>query len=227
MTQVDIRGVIVPDDYQFAYDWFGIAATCPKIIRDTIAAANGDDLTVTINSGGGDVTSGQEIYTLLRKYTGNVLIQIQSMAASAAAVISQARESEISPVAQLMIHNVSTRAEGDYRDMEHAAEVLRSSNEALANAFTAKTGRPREEILAMMDRETWLTADRAVEYGFVDRIMQPKAGNGQKPLQLAASLGGLLPEKAIAYAKAHIRDNTAAAKAKAEYEYMILEGNAK
>ncbi|MCI7638226.1 MAG: Clp protease ClpP [Clostridiales bacterium] len=227
MTQVDIRGVIVPDDDQWIYDWFEMAATSPKIIRDTISAANGDDLTVTINSGGGDVTSGQEIYTLLREYPGNVLIQIQSMAASAAAVISQARESEISPVAQLMIHNVSTRAEGDYRDMEHAAEVLRSSNEALANAFTAKTGKPREEILAMMDRETWLTADRAVEYGFADRIMEPKAGNGQKPLQLASSLGGLLPEKAIAYAKAHVRDNTAVARAKAEYEYMIMEGNAK
>lgn len=227
MKQVDIRGVIVPDDDQWIYDWFEMAATSPKIIRDAISAANGDDLTVTINSGGGDVTSGQEIYTLLREYPGNVLIQIHSMAASAAAVISMARESEISPVAQLMIHNVSTYSEGDYRDMEHAAEVLRNSNQALANAFTAKTGKSMEEILAMMDRETWMTAEQAVANGFVDRIMEPKAGNGQKPLQLAASLGGLLPEKAIAYAKAHIRDNTAAAKAKAEYEYMILEGNAK
>ena len=227
MKQIDIRGVIVPNSEHWIYEWFGIDATCPKMVSDVLGTANGEDVTVVINSGGGDVTSGQEIYTLLREYPGNVLIQIHSMAASAAAVISMARESEMSPVAQLMIHNVSTRSEGDYRDMEHAAEVLRNSNQALANAFTAKTGKTMEEILTMMDRETWMTAQQAVEHGFVDRIMEPKAGSEQKPLQLAASLGGLLPKKAIEYAKAHFCDNSALKKARAEYEYMILEGNAK
>ena len=227
MRQIDIRGVIVPNDDQWVYDFFCIEATSPKIVGDVLTAAGGEDVTVVINSCGGDVTAGQEIYTLLRSYSGRVVIQIHSMAASAAAVIAMARESEISPVAQLMIHNVSTCAQGDYHDMEHAAEVLVNSNNALASAFCDKTGRAREEILAMMDRETWLTAQQAVEYGFVDRIMTPTAENGQKPLQLAASLGGLLPQKAIAYAKAHIRDNPAAAKAKAEYEFLILEGKAK
>ena len=84
-----------------------------------------------------------------------------------------------------------------------------------------------EEILAMMDRAAWMTAQQAVEQGFVDRIMEPKSGSEQKPLQLAASLGGLLPQKAIDYAKAHFRDNSALKKARAEYEYLILEGNAK
>ena len=227
MKTIDIRGVIVPSDDHFIYAFFGITATCPSMVSDLLAEASGEDVTVVINSGGGDVTAGQEIYTLLREYPGNVVIQIHSMAASAAAVIAMARESEISPVAQLMIHNVSTCSEGDYHDMEHAAEVLRNSNRALANAFTAKTGKSMEEILALMDRETWMSADQAVEAGFVDRIMQPKDNEGAKPLQLAASLGGLLPQKAIDYAKAHIRDNTALEKARAEYEYLILEGNAK
>lgn len=228
MQQIDIRGVIVPDDDHWIYDWFGMAATCPKMVRDLLASANGDAVTVTVNSGGGDVTSGQEIYTLLREYSGSVLIRIQSMAASAAAVISMARESEISPVAQLMIHNVSTYAEGDYRDMEHTAEVLRNSNQALSNAFSAKTGKTQAEILELMDRETWLTADQAVAEGFVDRIMAPDDANKQQKLQLAASFGcGLLPKKAIAYAKANLRNQTAAAKAKAEYEFMILEGKTK
>ena len=227
MQTIDIRGVIVPSDDHFIYDFFGITATCPSMVSDMLDSANGEDITVVINSGGGDVTAGQEIYTMLHEYPGNVVIHIYSMAASAAAVIAMARESEISPVAQLMIHNVSTRSEGDYHDMEHAAEVLRNSNRALANAFTVKTGKSMEEILAMMDRETWMSADQAVEAGFVDRIMASKDRESSKQLQLAASLGGLLPQKTIDYAKAHIRNNTALEKARAEYEYLILEGNAK
>lgn len=228
MPNIDIRGVIVPDDDQWIYEWLGYESTCPKMVRDLLASANGELVTVVVNSGGGDVTSGQEIYTILREYPGPVLIQIQSMAASAAAVLSMARDSEISPVAQLMIHNVSTRAEGDYRDMEHAAEVLRNSNQALAAAFTAKTGKTEAEILSLMDRETWLTAEQAVANGFVDRIMPDKTGQKNTKLQLAASFGpGLLPEKTLAYARSHFKNRSAGEKARAEYEFMILEGKTK
>lgn len=224
---INIRGVIVPNGLQSVYDFYGIEATCPAAVGQALTAAGGQPVTVIINSGGGDVTAGQEIYTLLRGYAGDVTIQVHSLAASAAAVIAMARTCEMSPVAQLMIHNVSTEAQGDYHDMEKTAEILKSTGEALATAFAAKTGRPMAEILELMDRETWLTAQRAVELGFADRIMLPTAGNGGKPMQLAASVGGLLPQKAIDYAMAHIRNNTAAAKAKAEYEFLILEGKAK
>lgn len=228
MPTIDIRGVIVPDDDHWIYDLFEVTATCPKYVRDLLASTNGEPVTVTINSCGGDVTSGQEIYTVLREYSGSVLIQIQSMAASAAAVIAMARESEISPVAQLMIHNVSTRAEGDYRDMEHAAEVLRNSNQALSNAFSAKTGKSQEEILELMNRETWLTADQAVAQGFVDRIMDSADAKKKQNLQLAASFGpGLLPEKTLAYAREHFRNRSAKEKAQAEYEFMIMEAKTK
>lgn len=228
MPQIDIRGVIVPDDDAWIYDLFDITATSPKAVRDLLANANGEPVTVVLNSGGGDVTSGQEIYTMLREHSAPVLIQIQSMAASAAAVIAMARESEISPVAQLMIHNVSTRAAGDYRDMEHAAEILRNSNRALAAAFTGKTGKTEDEILRLMDKETWLTADQAVENGFVDRIMTGKTGRETQDLQLAASFGsGLLPEKALEYARDHLKNRSAKEKARAEYEFMILEGKTK
>lgn len=225
MPNIDIRGVIVPDDDQWIYDFFGITATSPKMVRDALADANGEAVTVTVNSGGGSVPDGQEIYTLLRDYAGPVLIRIFSMAASASAVLSMARESEISPVGQLMIHNVTAGAKGDCHTMEHAAEVLRNSNQALANAFVLKTGKSQAEILEMMDRETWLTAEQAVEEGFVDRIMPQNEAAKAPDLQLAASFGSvLLPEKAIAYAKAHLRNRTAAAKAQAEYDLMILEG---
>lgn len=226
--QINIRGVIVRDDDKWIYDWLEIAATSPNDVRNILADANGDSVEVSINSGGGDVQAGQEMYTLLREYAGSVLIRIQSMAASAASIIAMAGESEISPVAQMMIHNVSTRAQGDHRAMEHAAEVLRSSDRALVSAYVAKTGRPEDEILDMMARETWMTAQEAVENGFVDRIMfeQPKASAA--PLQLAASYNsGLLPQETIEKLRENFNRETAKAKAEAQYNYMILEGKIK
>ena len=228
MRSIDIRGVIVSDDDQWIYDWFGMTATCPRMVRDVLREANGEEVEVLLNSGGGDVQAGQEIYTILRAYSGRVLIKIQSMAASATAVIAMAGESEISPVAQIMIHNVSSNARGDHRDMEHAAEVLVNANKALAAAFVLKTGKSEDEILNMMERETWLTAEQAVREGFVDRVMFQNAQLPESPVQLSASIGvGLLPMNVIEYARKHFNNHNAAARAKAQYEYLILEGKAK
>jgi len=225
---IDIRGVIVPDDDQWIYDWFDITATCPRMVRDALKEANGEDLEVLLNSGGGDVWSGQEIYTILRAYSGKILIKIQSLAASATAVIAMAGESEISPVAQIMIHNVSGRAKGDHRDMDHASEVLRNSDQALATAFVLKTGKSESEILSMMAKETWLTAEQAVKQGFVDRIMFENSQTLGKPMRLAASFdNGLLPVNVIDYARKHFNKQTAEAKAKAQYEFLLLEGKIK
>ena len=224
MKTIDIRGVIVPDEDQWIYDWFGMSACSPGIIRAALEAASGEDVEVLINSNGGDVFSGDEIYTLLRGYSGKVTIKIQSFAASAAAVIAMAGESEMSPVAQLMIHNVSSRAQGDNRDMAHAAEVLSNANEAIAAAFVAKTGRSKEEILDLMAKETWFTAERAVKEGFVDRIMFSQNQQSQAPVHLAASYdSGLLPTNVIEYAKVHFNKQSAEAIAKANYDYLILE----
>lgn len=225
---IDIRGVIVPDDDKWIYDWFDITATCPRMVRDALKDANGEDLEVLLNSCGGDVWSGQEIYTILRAYAGKILIKIQSLAASATAVIAMAGESEISPVAQIMIHNVSGGARGDHRDMEHASGVLRNSDQALATAFVLKTGKTEAEILDLMARETWFTAEQAVKEGFVDRIMFENSQALGKPMQLAASYGnGLLPSNVIDYARKHFNNQTAEAKAKAQYEFLLLEGKIK
>lgn len=225
---IEIRGVIVPDDDQWIYEWCGVSSTCPRMVRDALAKANGAPVVVAINSSGGNVTAGQEMYTMLREYAGEVLIRIQSMAASAAAVVAMARESEISPVAQIMIHNVSAQARGDYRAMDHASEVLRNSNQALAAAFVAKTGRPEAEILELMDRETWLTAQQAVELGFADRIMSDPAKTQTEPMQLAASFGsGLLPPGMIEYAKQHLQNKNAREKAMAQYDFLLMEGKTK
>ena len=115
--------------------------------------------------------AGQEIYSLL--YGRNdVEIQIQSLAGSAAGVIAMSNRSKISPVAMIMVHNVSmSGASGDYHAMQKNAEILKQMNTALAAAFTAKTGKPEEEVLKIMDRETWLTANQAVEMGFADEMI--------------------------------------------------------
>ena len=225
MPRIDIRGTIVPDDDLWIYEWFGMEATAPKAVRKALSDAKGGNVEVLINSGGGDVMAGTEIYTMLREYTGKVLIKIQSFAASAAAVISMAGESEMSPVAQLMIHNVSSYAAGDNRDMEHMAQVLENANRALASAFTAKTGKGEAEVLELMAKETWFTAEQAVKEGFVDRVMFAENAAAPQPVKLAASFNNLLPANVIEYARQHF--NTAGARAQAEYQYMIMEGKVK
>lgn len=154
-------------------DW---EATSPADIKSAIdGLKQGETLTVLINSGGGSVMAAQEIYSMLHGRQ-DVEIQIQSMAGSAASVIAMANRSEISPVAMLMIHNVSmSGASGDYHAMQKNAEILKQMNAALATAYVAKTGKTEEEILKMMDRETWINANQALEFGFVDAIAQDNA----------------------------------------------------
>lgn len=130
--------------------------------------------------------AGQEIYSML-KGRNDVEIQIQSMAGSAASVIAMANRSEISPVAMIMIHNVSmSGASGDYHDMQKNAEILKQMNTALASSYVSKTGKSQEEILKLMDHETWLTANQALEMGFVDAISQsaPVMTNGIMGMRL-------------------------------------------
>lgn len=168
---IEVKGNIVDDDSMWIYDWLGISATSPKKINKALADANGQPVTVKINSPGGSVFSASEIYTSLRNYNGDVNVQILGLAASAASVIAMAGKSLMSPTAQIMIHPVSTSVAGNHQDMEHTAEILRNADETVANAYVLKTGRSKDEILAMMDKETWLSAQKAKELGFIDEIM--------------------------------------------------------
>ena len=172
MAVINIHGDIISNDDKWIYDWFEMDATCPKDVKDVLdTAADGDEIEVLVNSGGGSVMAGQEIYSALRG-KDKVTIKIQSLAGSAAGVVAMAGRCLISPVAMIMIHNVSMHgASGDYHDMQKNAEILKQMNAAMAAAYTEKSGRSQEEILRLMDRETWLTANQCLEYGFVDGIM--------------------------------------------------------
>jgi len=192
--KINIKGPIVGNSEVWIYEWFGIEATSPQKVNDALEKANGEDIEVEINSGGGSVFAGSEIYTALKSYPGNVTVKIVGLAVSAASVIAMAgNKVMMSPTAQIMIHNVSSRAEGDYRDMEHTADVLKNADNTIANAYRIKTGKTQEELLALMDKETWMTADKAKELGFVDEIMF------ENDSQLVASTdySGMLPPEVI------------------------------
>lgn len=172
MKQVHVKGPIIGSDEKWIYDWFGMEATCSNDIQSAISDANGDNLEVMINSPGGYVDEGSSIYTLLKDYNGHVTTKIVGMAASAASVIAMAGDTvKISPTARLMIHNASGGMRGDYNDMQHAATVLKECNEAIANAYILKTNLSQDEVLDLMNKETFMQASKAKELGFVDEIM--------------------------------------------------------
>ena len=171
MPKVRIAGVIISNDQKWIYDWFDMESFC---INDLYKAITNeyDTLDIEINSGGGSVFAGSEIYTALKNHKGTVNVSIVGLAASAASVIAMSGNNiKMSPTAQFMIHNVSAQGAGDYRDMQHMADVLKTANETIASAYILKTGKTKDEILAMMDKETWLTAEKAKEYGFIDEVM--------------------------------------------------------
>ncbi len=172
IVELKINGDIISNDLKEIYDWFGFESTCPADVMEAIAGlSEGETLDVKINSGGGYVDDGKEIYSILRGRS-DVMIEIESIAGSAASVIAMAGPSRISPAGMLMIHNVSCSSDGDKHDMKKTAEVLATYDKTLALAYSEKTGMSEEEILKLMDKETWLPADKAVELGFVDAISE-------------------------------------------------------
>lgn len=182
MAIVNIRGYIVDNDTKNVlnvfqeHGWIVPEATSPKDVKDVIAGAAPDEpIDVMVNSPGGYVTAGQEIYTALRATKERCTVTVESQADSAAGVIAMAGNKVImSPVGEIMIHNVAMDGEisGDYHVLEKAAGALKNMNAAMAAAYVEKSGMPLDKVLNLMDRETWLTANQCIEYGFADEIME-------------------------------------------------------
>lgn len=171
--KIEVKGPIISNDEAWVYDWFEMDYTCPRDVKNKlIEIGEGKEVEVEINSGGGSVYAGSEIYTTLKDYKGYITIKILGIAASAASVIAMAGDKTMmSPVSQLMIHNASVYAEGDHRDMEHAAKYLKSVNSTIANSYQLKTGMTKNELLTLMDKETWMTPEEALKNKFIDEIM--------------------------------------------------------
>lgn len=146
----------------------------PQMFRDELNAGEGD-VTVWINSPGGNVFAAAEIYTMLKDYKGRITVKIDAIAASAASVVAMAGDVvQMSPVAMLMIHDPSTVAMGNTKDMEKAIEVLNEVKESIINAYAAKSGLTHARIANLMSNETWMNAKKAVELGFADEILFSK-----------------------------------------------------
>lgn len=177
MQTIDVRGYIVPDEDVFFYRFFGYVATAPKDIYAALKKAGKEPVTVRINSYGGDVWSGSEIYTTLREHEPGVTTVATGLAASAASIILMAGNTvRASPTSEIMIHNPSSHASGDHRAMEQAAKSLRNTREAIVNAYELKTGMSRNKLRGMLNVETWMTAQSAQEMGFVDEILFDEGG---------------------------------------------------
>ena len=174
MKKLTVSGVVVSNDTSWIYDYFDMDYTSPNKIKNELPEDN-SDIELEINSPGGSVFAGSEIYTALKEYPGKVHVKIPSIAGSIASVIAMGGDKvSISPTAQIMIHNVSSSQSGDYRDMQSTADALKSMNGSVANAYKLKTGLQESELLEMMNKETWLNAQEALEKGFVDEIMFQK-----------------------------------------------------
>ncbi|MFR0870083.1 MAG: head maturation protease, ClpP-related [Oscillospiraceae bacterium] len=150
--------------------WFDDDVT-PQLFKEELMSGSGD-ITVWINSPGGDCVAAAQIYNMLMDYKGNVTVKIDGIAASAASVIAMAGNKVLmSPVSMLMIHNPMTVAMGNTAEMQKAIEMLSEVKESIMNAYEIKTGMSRAKISHLMDAETWMNANKAVELGFADEIL--------------------------------------------------------
>lgn len=150
--------------------WFDDDTT-PQMFKDELLSGSGN-ITVWVNSPGGDCIAAAQIYNMLTDYAGSVTVKIDGIAASAASVIAMAGDQVMmSPVSMMMIHNPATIAMGDHKEMAKAIEMLGEVKESIMNAYAVKTGLSRAKLSHMMDEETWMNANKALQLGFCDAIM--------------------------------------------------------
>ncbi|SJZ89656.1 ATP-dependent protease ClpP, protease subunit [Pilibacter termitis] len=189
MKKVKVSGMIVSNnDCSIYRDWFGMDVCSPKDVESALNGETGE-IEVQINSNGGDLYAGSEIYTLLKEYTGKVVVKITGIAASAASLVAMAGdEIKISPSANMMIHNVSTHAYGDHQDFSKMAEVLKGGSDGIAGVYASVTGKTIEEIQELMDEETYMNATQALENGFVTEILY-------QPMPMVAGVQTMLLSK--------------------------------
>ena len=171
-VELRIQGDIVSDDDVWIYEWLGFDCASPNVFRDELKQYDGKDITVWIDSYGGEVFAAAGIYNALKNHNGKITTKIDGKAMSAASVIAMAGDKVMmSPVAILMIHNPLSSIHGYASDMRKQADVLDSVKESIVNAYQLKSGRSRNKISEMMDDETWMDVNTAIKNGFADEML--------------------------------------------------------
>ena len=159
-----INGTIAEDS------WVDDEVT-PQVFQDELSQGKGP-IDLWLNSPGGDCVAASRIYTMLMNYPDDVNVKIDGIAASAALVIAMAgTKVSMAPTAMIMIHNPLTIVGGQKEDLDQAAQMLAETKESIINAYELKTNLPREKISAMMDDETWMNVNKAIELGFADDML--------------------------------------------------------
>lgn len=193
-TELRIEGEIVSNDDVWLYEWFDIDHTSPNAFRDELAQHAGKNITVWIDSWGGDVFAGVGIYNALKEHSGRVTVKVDGKAVSAGSVIAMAGdETLMSPGSVMMIHNVWGLVIGEAKDLRHQADVYDEIKEGLINIYRIRTGLSRSKISRMMDEETWMSAKKAIAEGFADRMLyvDENPDTDPVPVQNAFSLSRL------------------------------------
>lgn len=159
-----INGTIAEDS------WVDDEVT-PQVFQDELNQGK-EPIDVWLNSPGGDCVAASRIYTMLMNYPDDVNVKIDGIAASAASVIAMAgTKVSMAPTAMIMIHNPLTIVGGQKEDLDQAAQMLTETKESIINAYELKTNLPREKISSMMDDETWMNVNKAIELGFADNML--------------------------------------------------------
>lgn len=170
--KIKLNGPVVSGGNSWIYNWLGIETISPQRVISELEKASGDDVELYINSGGGSVPAGSEIYTALMEYRGKKISKITGMAASAATFFVLASdEVYVSPLAQMMIHNASTYTEGDKTAHASNLELLEGVDKAIAKVYQSKTKLPDNEVLELMKKTTWMNAEKSVQLGFANGIL--------------------------------------------------------
>lgn len=191
--RVSLNGYVVPTDDQWLYDWFKVGAFSPGTIRQALADnPEGEDLELEINSPGGSVFAGFEMYSLLREASCNTVAIVQSLAGSAAStLIAGCRVVLMSPVAQVMVHLPTSYTEGNQNDMRHEAKVLEQITQSILNGYEEKCAgkTTRDRLDRLMRAESWLTAQEAVELGLADSILGQEGDKSPVPESIINAAG--------------------------------------